>query len=109
MSWYFLGGFSAYLSVPSGRWWNHSGCSFSHGWSAEHWMAKSMAISRPCSTAAATSRSKSSIVPSSGWTAVWPPAAEPIAHGLPGSPGPALSASLRPLRLVSPIGWIGGR
>ena len=27
MSWYCLGGFSAYLSVPSGRWWNHSGCS----------------------------------------------------------------------------------
>ena len=26
MSWYFFGGFSAYAMVPSGRWWNHSGC-----------------------------------------------------------------------------------
>ena len=27
MSWYFLGGFSAYRTEPSGRRWNHSGCS----------------------------------------------------------------------------------
>src|SRR5438477_3869188 len=51
--------FSAYLSVPSGRRWNHSGCSFSHGWSGEHWIAKSSAISIPTSRARATSRSKS--------------------------------------------------
>ena len=47
MSWYFLGGFSAYFSVPSGRWRNHSGCSLSHGWSGEHWMARSSAMSMP--------------------------------------------------------------
>ena len=55
MSWYFLGGFSAYLSVPSGRRLNHSGCSFSHGWSGEHWIAKSSAISIAEPLAAATS------------------------------------------------------
>ena len=70
MSWYFLGGFSAYFSVPSGRRWNHSGCSFSHGWSGEHWIAKSSAISMPASRARATSRSKSASVPRSGWIAV---------------------------------------
>ena len=30
------------------------------------------------------------MVPSSGWTASWPPAAEPIAHGDPTSPGSAV-------------------
>jgi hypothetical protein len=40
MSWYFLGGFSAYLSVPSGRRKNHSGCSLSHGWSGEQLIAR---------------------------------------------------------------------
>ena len=31
MSWYFLGGFSAYWIVPSGRARNHSGCSLDPG------------------------------------------------------------------------------
>jgi hypothetical protein len=53
-------------------------------------------------------RSKSAIVPSSGLTAVWPPASEPIAHGLPGSSGPASSVLFGPLRLVVPIGCTGG-
>src|SRR3712207_7327554 len=48
---YFLGGFSAYLSVPSGRRLNQSGCSLSHGWSGEHWIAKSSAMSMPSSCA----------------------------------------------------------
>ena len=48
-------------------------------------------------------------VPSSGWIASCPPSVAPIAHGLPTSPGPARSALLRPLRFVTPIGWIGGR
>ena len=109
MSWYFFGGFSAYLIVPSGRWKNHSGCSRTQGWSGEHWMAKSSATSRPRARARATKRSKSSSVPSSGCTARWPPSGPPIAHGLPGSPGAAASALLRPLRFVRPIGWIGGR
>ena len=39
-----------------------------------------------------------------GSIAVWPPASEPMAHGLPGSPGAAVSALLRPLRCVVPIG-----
>src|SRR3954447_13139651 len=108
MSWYFLGGFSAYLSVPSGRRWNHSGCSVSHGWSAEHWMAKSRAISTPLVSAVATMWSKSSKVPRSAWSAVWPPSRPPMAHGEPGSSGPALSVLLRPLRFVRPVGVRGG-
>ena len=49
MSSYFFGGFSAYLIEPSGRQLNHSGCSRSQGWSGEHWIAKSSAISSPFS------------------------------------------------------------
>ena len=100
MSWYFFGGFSAYLSVPSGRRWNHSGCSFSHGWSGEHWIAKSSAISMPSSRARATSRSKSVERAEVGMDRVWPPSSAPIAHGLPTSPRFAVSALLRPLRFV---------
>ena len=40
----------------------------------------------PSRSVATTKASKSSMVPSSGWTAVWPPASAPMAHGLPGSP-----------------------
>ncbi len=109
MSWYFLGGFSAYFSVPSGRRLNHSGCSVSHGWSAEHWIAKSRQISTPTRRPSATSASNSSSVPRSGWIPSWPPDASPIAQGLPGSPAAAASALLAPLRFVTPIGWIGGR
>ena len=79
MSSYFFGGFSAYLIVPSGRQSNHSGCSLIHGWSGEALSAMSSAISSPCSRAAATSRSKSSSVPSSGWTARCPPSSAPMA------------------------------
>ena len=61
------------------------------------------------SRAAMTRLSNSARVPSSALTAVWPPSAAPIAHGLPGSPGAAVGALLRPLRCVTPIGWIGGR
>ena len=37
-------------------------------------------------------------------SAVCPPSREPIAHGLPGSPGPATSALLRPFLKLVPIG-----
>jgi hypothetical protein len=47
--------------------------------------------------------------PSSGWIVVWPPSGEPIAHGEPGSPVPAATALLRPLRFLTPMGWMGGR
>ena len=63
----------------------------------------------PRSRAAATKSSKSSIVPSSRWTASWPPSSLPIAHGDPTSPGAAVAELLRPLRCTLPIGWIGGR
>ena len=54
----------------------------------------------PCSRAVAHRARTSSIVPSSGWTASWPPSAPPIAYGEPGSSGPATSVLLRPLRFV---------
>ena len=57
----------------------------------------SSATSRPWRRAAATKRSKSSIVPSPGSTAVCPPSAAPIAHGLPGSPWPCVERVVRGL------------
>lgn len=32
-----------------------------------------------------------------------------MAHGEPTSPGSGVRVLLRPLRLISPMGWIGGR
>jgi hypothetical protein len=59
--------------------------------------------------AASTSRRKSSSVPSSGWTALWPPSAAPMAHGLPTSPGSGRLRLFGPLRRTRPMGWMGGR
>ena len=109
MSWYFLGGFSAYLIVPSGRTENHSGCSRTYGWSGEHCSATSSAISSPAARADSTKRAKSSSVPRRGSIAVWPPFSLPIAQGLPTSSGPGSSVLFLPLRNARPIGWIGGR
>ncbi len=108
-SWYFLGGFSAYCTVPSGRQLNHWGCSFTYGWSWEHWIAKSIAISIPNSWALFTRLLKSSMVPNSGCRDLWPPSPAPIAHGDPGSFGAALVALFTPFLKLSPIGWTGGR
>ena len=66
-------------------------------------MAKSSAISTPCARAARTmrvevlERAELRVRPRRGRRS-----ASPIAHGLPGSPGPASSALLRPLRFVAP-------
>jgi hypothetical protein len=109
MSWYFFGGFSAYAIVPSGFVVNHSGCSATHGWSGAACRARSIATSMPSSPVRATNASKSSIVPSAGWIASWPPSSEPIAHGEPTSSGPVTSVLFGPLRFTLPIGWIGGR
>src|SRR6266571_4703411 len=87
MSWYFLGGFSAYAMDPSARVVNHSGCSFTHGWSGDACSARSSATSMPSSLARAVNAPKSANVPSSGWIASCPPSGEPIAHDEPGSPG----------------------
>src|SRR5437899_95240 len=95
--------------VPSGRRWNHSGCSRMYGWSGEHWKAMSSATSMPRSFAELTKRRKSSRVPSCGWIALCPPSGPPMAHGLPTSSGPAVSVLFLPLRAVRPIGWMGGR
>lgn len=79
MSWYFLGGFSAYAIEPSTRVVNHSGCSVTHGWSGEHWSARSSATSMPRRRASFTNALNVRSVPSSGWIASCPPSFEPIA------------------------------
>ena len=57
--------------VPSGRCRNHSGCSFTHGWSGDAWNAMSSASSIPCFfRAVRTSRFRSFSDPSSGWIAL---------------------------------------
>ena len=109
MSWYFFGGFSAYAIDPSARVVNHSGCSFTQGWSGDACSARSIATSSPRSLARDTNASKSANVPRSGWIASCPPSGAPIAQGEPGSPGLASSVLFRPLRNVVPIGWTGGR
>ncbi len=63
----------------------------------------------PRAAARRTNARKSARLPRSGCTASWPPSAPPIAHGEPGSCGPGSSVLLRPLRFVTPIGWMGGR
>src|SRR5215471_14504981 len=100
MSWYFFGGFSAYAIDPSARVVNHSGCSFTQGWSGDACSARSIATSRPKLAARDTNAAKSANVPRSGWMASCPPSAEPIAQGEPGSPGLASRVLLRPLRKV---------
>ncbi len=77
MSWYFLGGFSAYCTLPSGRQRNHCGCCATHGCSGAHWKAMSMAISRPWAAESAIRASKSSSVPRSGRMSVCPPSLRP--------------------------------
>ena len=54
-------------------------------------------------------RRSPSIVPRSGWMASCPPSLDPIAQGEPVSSGPGVRVLFGPLRLTSPIGWIGGR
>ena len=63
----------------------------------------------PCSRAAAVSAREVVDRAELGVDRVVAAVAPPIAHGEPGSSGPASSVLLRPLRLVTPIGWIGGR
>ena len=109
MSWYFLGGFSAYWMLPSARFLNHSGCSPIQGWSGAHWKAMSSAMSMSSPRAAATRRLKSASVPSAGRIASWPPSKAPIAQGLPTSSVLASRVLLRPLRRSRPIGWMGGK
>ena len=109
MSWYFLGGFSAYAMVPSIRVVNHSGCVVTQGWSGEACRAKSSAISIPSSRARATRRSNESQSPRSGWMASCPPAALPMAHGEPGSSADGSSELFLPFLNALPIGWIGGK
>ena len=73
---------------PSGRWWNHSGCSLTQGWSGRALQGVVERHLHPVALAlAATSSVKSSSVPSSGWMAVWPPSADadgPRAAGVVG-------------------------
>ena len=63
----------------------------------------------PCSRAACDERGEVLLGAELGVDRVVAARSSPIAYGLPGSSGPAVSVLLRPLRLVRPIGWIGGR
>ncbi len=110
MSWYFFGGFSAYWIVPSGRWRNHSGCSVTHGWSGEHWKARSRATSmpfsgrRPTSVAHVVDGAEVGVhrgVPALGRRR-WP-------TGCRGRRDRRSVALFGPLRNARPMGWIGGR
>ena len=83
------------------------GATVTQGWSGAACRARSRATSRPSRCASATNRSKSSKSPRSGWIASWPPSAEPMAYGEPGSCSPASRVLLGPLRLTRPIGWTG--
>ena len=109
MSWYFFGGFSAYLIVPSGECRNHSGWARTCGWSGAAWMARSIASSMPLrldrlakvqelaqSTELRAPRRRVRRRMSRWRTATRR------------RPAPASSVLLRPLRFVRPIGWIGG-
>ena len=94
---------------PSARLVNHSGCSFTHGWSGEACSARSRATSMPSSRVRPTKASKSSIVPRSGCSASCPPSGDPIAHGEPGSPSTGVSVLFLPFLNVVPMGCTGGR
>ena len=110
MSWYFLGGFSAYFSVPSGRRWNHSGCSVEPRVVGRALDREVEAISQPTSRAARDQPLELRERPELG---VDRRRARPPRRRSPTGcrrrRAPATSVLLRPLRFVVPIGWIGGQ
>ena len=63
----------------------------------------------PSCLALATSRSKLSQSPRSGWIASWPPSGLPTAHGEPGSFSVASRELFLPFLNAVPIGWMGGK
>src|SRR6185436_19069461 len=69
----------------------------------------SSATSSPYDLALSNNCLKSFAVTSCGWMALCPPSAKPIAHGLPGSSGPAVDELFFPFRSIIQMGWIGGR
>ena len=109
MSWYFFGGFSRVADRAVGPVREPLGV-LGHpgvvGAALERDVERDL---DPELGTAATNARRSASVPRSGCTAVCPPSAAPIAHGLPTSSGPATSVLSRPLRCATPTGWIGGR
>ena len=88
MSWYFLGGFSAWRIEPSGRRQNHSGCSCTQGWSGEHW-ARSRAPPRgPRSPASAGTAGSRRACPARGRRRCGRPRPSRWPTGCRGRPGP---------------------
>ena len=63
----------------------------------------------PSSRALTSKPRKSSSVPNCGRMSLCPPSAAPMAHGLPTSSGSAVNVLFVPLRLMRPIGWMGGK
>ena len=109
MSWYFFGGFSAYFRVPSGRWLNHSGWDVSQGWSALQLRAKSRAISSALLAGGGDQGFEGGEVAEARLDRLVPAelgADRPGAARIVGAGGQRV---VRALRLVWPIGWIGGR
>ena len=109
MSWYFFGGFSAYLIVPSGRWRNQSGCSVDVRMIGRRLVGE---VERDLE-AVLTRRADEAVEIVDR--------AEPRLHRLvparlaadrPRAAGiarPGVSELFGPLRKLVPIGWIGGR
>ena len=106
MSWYFLGGFSAYAIDPSARVVNHSGCSVTQGGraSVERDVEGDL---QPLGPRLRDEGREVLLRAEVRVDRVCPPSGEPIAYGQPGSPGWASSVLLRPLRNVVPIGCTG--
>jgi hypothetical protein len=96
------------LDRAVGRCRNHSGCSVDPGVVGRALEGDVERDSRPSSRGRATKCSKSSSVPSSGWTPCGRPRRRRSPTGCPGRRAGA-SALFGPLRCVRPIGWIGGR
>ena len=100
MSWYCFGGFSAYWIVPSGRCAEPLGMLARPRGGRASTGRRGRARSRcRAPRAAATRRSKSSSVPSSGWIAVWPPSARADRPRAADVAGLAVGALFGPLRM----------
>ena len=104
MSWYFFGGFSAYLIVPSGRLPEPLGMLLHVGMVRRHLVGE---VQRDLQSVGCGALDESVEVLDAAEprfdrlvTAAFPP----IAHGLPGSPAVVVRLLFRPFLKLSPIG-----
>ena len=109
MSWYFLGGFSAYCTVPSGRQQEPLRVLLDLGVvrrALEGDIQGNLDVIFLGFGHQVLEILQGAELRVDGLV---PPSSEPMAQGVPGSPGPAVTALFLPLRLVWPMGWMGGR